>query len=269
MRILSLNVALFEANNKSLFDFLVSINADIVCLQEIADKVDSFTDLQYLSKSHIDQATKNLKYSFFGPTWIVKDFHMKNFHQQKSFDFDFGGFLKSGNYIKTKYKISKKSNVFVQNNHEIKVTDWSNWPMKQSQAVQVVDLELNSLQKLRVLNYHGIWTKEKIGNKETIEACRKIKSLARQVNYPVIIIGDFNLFPDTESMMVFKDDFVSLIDEYNISTTRPGSNELSHLERNVIDYILVSKGIKIKSFKVLDSDVSDHLPLVLDFELHK
>lgn len=86
------------------------------------------------------------------------------------------------------------------------------------------------------------------------------------VNYPVIITGDFNLFPDTESMTVFKD-FISLVDEYNIKTTRPKSNELSHLDRNLIDYILVSKGVKINSFQVLDSDVSDHLSLVLDFDI--
>jgi len=109
--------------------------------------------------------------------------------------------------------------------------------------------------------------KKKNGNAETLKACKKILALAKEVNYPTIIAGDFNLFPDTPSMQVFYKDFISLVDKYNISTTRPKNNELSHLKRNVVDYILVSKDIKVKSFEVLDSDVSDHLPLILDFEI--
>ncbi len=128
-------------------------------------------------------------------------------------------------------------------------------------------MELPKSKKLRVLNYHGIWTKEKVGNAETLKACRKILNLAREVSYPAIIVGDFNLFPDTPSMQIFYKHFINLVDMYNISTTRPASNELSNLKRNVVDYILVSKDIKVNSFAVLDSDVSDHFPLILDFEI--
>lgn len=266
MRLLSLNVALFETNNELVSGFLSKQNIDILCLQEVSEKVDPSVNPDYVSKDPIDQSTKELKYSFFGPTWSIKDFHQKNFHQRISFDFEFGGFLKSGNYIKTKYKIFKKQNVFLTNKI-IKVTNWSTWPKKQSKAVQVVDLKLPNSKKLRVLNYHVIWSKEKIGNDQTLKACQKILELAKQVTYPVIITGDFNLFPDTSSMKVFSDDFISLVNEYNISTTRPNHNELSHLQRNVVDYILVSKDVKINSFEVVDTNVSDHLPLVLNFEI--
>lgn len=265
MLLISLNVALFETNNEKLYKFLLEQKADIVCLQEVADKIDESVDTAFLSKRFIDKATRKLQYSFFGPTLIIKDFHQKNFHQKESFDFDFKGFLKTGNLIKSKLKMLKRSNVFMKSK-KIKVTDWSTWPMIESKAVQVADLQLPESKKLRILNYHGIWTKEKIGNKETLKACQKINQLAKEVDYPVIITGDFNLFPDTKSMKIFKD-FTSLVDTHNIKTTRPKSNELSHLRRNVIDYILISKGIKINSFEVLDSDISDHLPLVLNFEL--
>lgn len=60
----------------------------------------------------------------------------------------------------------KTTNVFIKYKH-LKFTNWSTWPQRQPKAVQVVDLKLPNSQKLRVLNYHGIWTKEKIGNKET------------------------------------------------------------------------------------------------------
>lgn len=266
MQLVSLNVALFETNNEKLYEFLLEQKPDIVCLQEVADKVDPHVNPAYISKDYIDRATSGLKYAFFGPTWMIKNFHQKNFHKKENFDFEFGGFLKSGNYIKTRFKMLKKSNVFISNK-TIKVIDWSTWPKNQSKAVQVVDLKLPDLKKLRVLNYHGIWTKEKIGNYETLEACKKINKLATEVNYPTIITGDFNLFPDTESMKVFHGSFVSLVDKHGVQTTRPKTNELSHLKRNVVDFIFVTKDIKVKSFEVLDTDVSDHLPLVLGFEV--
>lgn len=265
MFLLSLNVALFETNNEKLYQFLLKQDPDIVCLQEIAHSLDPNVDPAFLSKDYVDKATNNLKYSFFSPTWMIKNFHQKNFHQQENFDFDFGGFLKSGNYIKSRFRILKKTNIFMTNKN-IKVTDWSGWPERQSKAVQVVDLALPK-SKLRILNYHGIWTKEKIGNQSTLKACQKINKLAKEVDYPVIITGDFNLFPDTESMKVFKDSFISLVDKHQIRTTRPKTNELSHLEQNVVDYIFVTRGIKVNSFQVLDTDVSDHLPLILDFDL--
>jgi endonuclease/exonuclease/phosphatase family metal-dependent hydrolase len=258
MRLLSLNVALFEANNDLLLEFMSRQNFDILCLQEVSEKIDSSANSVYISKNYIDKATKNL---------IIKDCDLINFHQKASFDFDFGGFIKAGNYLKTAFKIIKKSNVFVKRYSETKITDWLNWPKNQSRGVQVVDLRLSNFKKLRILNYHGIWSKEKVGNDETAKACRKILDLAKEIDYPTIIAGDFNLFPNTLSMQIFYNNFISLVDKYNISTTRPKNNELSNLKRNVVDYVLISKDIKVDSFKVLNSDVSDHLPLVLDFEI--
>lgn len=266
MKLLSLNVALFETNNDALSDFLSKQNLDILCLQEVSAKIDVSANPDFVSKKSIDKVTKNLKYSLFGITWIIKEFHLKNFHKKENFDYHFGGFLKAGNYLKTRFKVIKKANVFVQKG-SLMPTDWSSWPKEQSKAVQVVDLELPNSKKLRVLNYHGIWTREKNGNEMTLKACQKILDLAKEVDYATIIVGDFNLFPDTPSMRVFYNDFTSLVDKYNILTTRPKSNELSHLKRNVVDYVLVSKDIKVNSFMVLDSEASDHLPLILDFEV--
>lgn len=237
MKLLSLNVAIFETNNERLLKFLSELSADILCLQEVSAKIDASANPDFISKNYIDKATRNLESAFFGKTWIIKDFHLKNFHQKADFDYDFGGFLKAGNYLKTKFKIIQKANIFVQATPTFEVADWTKWPDNQSKAVQVVDLELPNSKKLRILNYHGIWTKEKVGNEKTLQACKKILDLAKEVDYSTIIVGDFNLFPDTPSMQVFYKDFVSLVDTYNILTTRPKNNELSSLKRNVVDYI--------------------------------
>jgi endonuclease/exonuclease/phosphatase family metal-dependent hydrolase len=267
MRLISLNVAIFEDNNKLVERFLVEQNADILCLQEVTRAIDGSANPEYISKNPIDFATKNLKYEFYNPITILKDFQVNNFHKKESFSFDFGGFIEMGNYMRTRFEIIKKEHLYVKNAGNIKITDWKNWPKCFSTGVQVADLKLHQSKMLRVINYHGIWTKEKVGNPETLKACKKILSLAKRVNYPTIVAGDFNLFPNTPSMQVFYKDFISLVDKYGVITTRPQDNELSDLKRNVVDYILVSKDIAVKSFKIPDSNISDHLPLILDFDL--
>jgi endonuclease/exonuclease/phosphatase family metal-dependent hydrolase len=267
MKLLSLNIAVFEANNRLVEKLLSEKGTDILCLQEVTKAIDKSANPNYVSKKLIDITTKDLKFKLYNPITIMKDFHGKNFHKKDAYDFDFGGFIEMGNYIKSRFKILKKEHIYLKKTKSIKITDWNNWPKDFSTGVQIVDLKLPESKMLRVINYHGIWTKEKLGNEETLKACRKILELAKKISCPTIIAGDFNLFPNTASMRIFYKDFVSLVDKHNISTTRPKSNELSHLERNVVDYILVSKDIEINSFEVMDSDISDHLPLILDFNL--
>ncbi len=90
MRLISLNVALFEPNNHLLSTFLSKQNVDMLSIQEISEKIDVSVNPDYVSKQTIDKATKDLHYSFFAPTWMIKDFHKKNFHKKESFDFTFG-----------------------------------------------------------------------------------------------------------------------------------------------------------------------------------
>ncbi len=265
MKLLSLNVALFEANNSKLTKFLQEQKADIVCLQEVVREIEELVLPQYATKGSVDEATQNLKYSFYGPNAVMHNIDLGEFHGQKNFHFDLGGLAEMGNYVRSKFKIVKAKNIFLEN-HFTYTTDYSKWPDEDYRAVLVVDLVIDE-KPLRILNYHGIWTRHKLGNEKTLAACKKIKELALEFSGKVIICGDFNLFPDTPSMKIFEDNFVSLVDQFNIKTTRPVSNELNGSTRNVVDYIWTSKDIKINSFMVINSNVSDHLPLVMEFEV--
>jgi len=265
MKLISLNVALFEKNNAKLGDFLKFQRADFLSLQEVTKRIDDTTDQDLISKDIIDITSPELTQSFFAPVWVLSKFEKTNFHGKKHFLIDLGGKAEFGNYVKTKFEIVRGQNIFIQN-HFTYVTDWSKWPDEDCRAVQVVDLDLNG-KKLRLLNYHGIWSKDKKGNDKTKTACEAIKAVALETTYPVIITGDFNLFPDTESISVFQPELRNLANEFNIKTTRRFTNELSGKSRNVVDYIFVSKGVKVNNFQVLNNNVSDHLPLVFDFEI--
>ena len=265
MKLLCLNVALFEANNHFLSQFLKEQQSDILCLQEITRALEKSVQKDYVTKDIVDDATPHLSSFFFGPNSIMGNFKQKNFHGKELYTFEFGGLMEFGNYTKSRYKITKAQNVFVQNCFTY-ATDGSKWPEEDFRAVLVSDHVIDG-KKLRVLNYHGVWTRNKLGNELSLQANKIINKLALQAEGEVIICGDFNLFPETPSMKVFGKKFESLVDTFAISTTRPASNELNHHKRNVVDYVLVSKGVTVKNFHVPKSDVSDHLPLILDFEL--
>lgn len=264
MKILCLNVCLFKKNNDKIEDFLSKHKYDIACFQEVTRSTEGKANSELVSYETINQYSE-LEKGFFAPMCVLDRFYTTNFHGHDLFDFNLEGNVEFGNLLRTNYEIVKGQNIFLQN-HFTYVTNWDDWPEEEYRGIQVTDLKINDTKKLRVMNYHGIWSKNKVGNNKTLEACKKIKNIALEVDYPSVICGDFNLFPDTDSMKVFEDDFNNLMNIYNISTTRPKENELSDKKRNVVDYIITSKNLIINNLEVLDSDVSDHLPLVVDID---
>lgn len=75
-------------------------------------------------------------------------------------------------------------------------------------------------------------------------------------------MGDFNLDPDTKSLKILERNLKNLIKEYKISTTR---SSLYARQHKFADYVLVSPGIKVINFQVPDIAISDHLPMILEF----
>ncbi len=84
-----------------------------------------------------------------------------------------------------------------------------------------------------------------------------------------IIGGDFNMLPDTESIRMFANNgYRDLIREFDVKTTRNRvawemypNNPQYHA-----DYIFLSPEIRMKNFSVVNNEVSDHLPLILEIE---
>lgn len=129
--------------------------------------------------------------------------------------------------------------------------------------------------KLWLGNVHG---KTKPGNKKDTKS--RLKQSERIINFfkdkagPIIFGGDFNLLPDTRSVKMFEDSgYRNLIKEFKIKSTR---NELSwkqfendpgFVKQYFADYVFVSPEVKVRSFEVPNIEVSDHLPLILEFEI--
>ncbi len=117
---------------------------------------------------------------------------------------------------------------------------------------------------LHVLTLHGYHIKEhKNGNEETLRACKELVEYASSLDGPVIITGDFNLAPSSESIQLVNKTFRNLTTEYAFPTTR---NHLT-AKTEVCDYIFVNDKITVKEAYMSNIVASDHNALVLDFRL--
>jgi endonuclease/exonuclease/phosphatase family metal-dependent hydrolase len=78
-----------------------------------------------------------------------------------------------------------------------------------------------------------------------------------------MLCGDFNLRPDTQSLELLEHDMLNLIKSHKVTSTR---TSLYPKDEKFADYIFVSKDITVNQFNVLQHEVSDHAPLLLEFE---
>lgn len=125
---------------------------------------------------------------------------------------------------------------------------------------------------LTVGNVHGVpYPRDKQDCVSRLRQSRDVLDWFEKVHGPRIIGGDFNLNPDTKSVQMFEEaGYVNLIKQFGIDTTR---NELAWRnwpgqEQMYADYLFASPEIEVQSFFVPKIDISDHLPLILNFKIH-
>ena len=107
-----------------------------------------------------------------------------------------------------------------------------------------------------------------LGEKDRAKQLEDIKNIVNNIPNPVILMGDFNTFNGRKEMDVILEntklnDAVPLSDEDKLHTFPAWKPERR------LDYVLVSKEIKIKKYKVLKAEFSDHLPIMIDFIVKK
>ena len=118
---------------------------------------------------------------------------------------------------------------------------------------------------LPIFNFHGLWNGQgKTDTEDRLRQSENIINFLKTLSGEIILCGDFNLRPDTESIKIFEDfGLKNLIKDYNIKSTRTSFYEK---EEKFADYIFVSAGVRVMEFKVLPEEISDHAALYLDFE---
>lgn len=255
MRIISLNTWGGRAGKKKLLEFFKT-NADttdIFCLQEVwAAPYEHFEGklaggVPLINEKIMVQATRDISAEL--------PVHATFFHPHVGDNY--GLFM----LVHKKYKVMAEGDLFVYRERGfISDEDIGN----HARNIQYVTIETKN-GPLTIINFHGLWNgKGKGDSADRIEQSERIIDFTKTLQNPFILCGDFNLLPDTESLKKFeKAGLRNLIREHGVTSTR---TIFYTKEQKFADYVFVSDGVRIKDFKILPDEVSDHAPLLVEVQ---
>ncbi len=246
MKLITLNIWGGKVFNP-LMDFFKkhAYDTDIFCLQEV------FNNPPHI-KSRIQQGAKEDVYNDISE--ILKE--------------EFDGYFAPTQDGEESLTMFTKKSLDIQGVNSEFVYRWKN-AMENNDAssyginVQYVKFSKNK-KNYMICNLHGHWTPDFKGdNPVRLEQSQNIKKLLDNFGGLKILCGDFNLAPNTKSMAILESSMINLIKEHKVTSTR---SLFYTKEIKFADYIMVSSKIKVKKFEVIQDVVSDHLPLLLEFD---
>lgn len=233
-------------------------DTDIYCFQEVFDSSSEILEVDG-ARTHLFNELKSLLPDFqgyFAPSY-------SGWADEKRVDFH----ISEGQaiFVKNGYEAKEAGSIYIYGNQEIEILeDFTNEP-KNLQYIKLAERGKEFL----IANAHGKWYPgDKLDTPERLEQSKKINEFLAGHNGPKILCGDFNLMPETQSIKLLEKNLRNLIKEFRIKNTR---NEISWKNFNntqyFADYAFVSPEIKVNKFAVPYNEVSDHLPMILEFSL--
>jgi endonuclease/exonuclease/phosphatase family metal-dependent hydrolase len=267
MKLVSFNISIKKDNTKSVISFLEQIQPDIIALQESMMPREESVVCQHRSAVDIENHFKySHQHSFFAPIYIA-DGITENGEYISGSHGKFGGMAEQGTQLLSKHPIILAENLFYYNQYS-RGFDATHFREKDlSRSILSAIVELPNKKCIKIINVHGIWNADRMGDERTIQQSEFIAKKFLKDRIPTIIAGDFNLFPESKSMKMFDQFLINLPVKYGIKTTRPQFDDGLDRGNMVVDYILVSDDIKTNDFKVMENSVSDHYPLLVDFDV--
>lgn len=120
---------------------------------------------------------------------------------------------------------------------------------------------------LMIANLHGLWNGgPKHDSPDRIEQSRRVLAAIEEHGGPTVLLGDFNLLPETESVAILEEKMTNLIRSHAVASTRTPLYR-SHADPATpkhADYVMVTPDVRVLDFKVLPDIVSDHAALYLE-----
>jgi endonuclease/exonuclease/phosphatase family metal-dependent hydrolase len=136
---------------------------------------------------------------------------------------------------------------------------------RSAHAVRLFDFEARHA--VTIAHMHGL--RDLDGKHDTparLLQAQRLALLAKSVavdGEPLIVCGDFNVFPDSETFDILRDiGLTDLVTRHGFTSTR--TSHYKKAERYA-DYMLVNAAVTVRAFDVVkEPEVSDHCPLVLE-----
>lgn len=120
---------------------------------------------------------------------------------------------------------------------------------------------------VHIISWHGAWVMNATDSFESIRQAKIVASHLKIIKEPFILGGDLNVGPGTNTVEIINKVANNLMtDSGIIQTTHPTVHKISP-KGFLIDYIFTSGHFRVKSLKVQEVVVSDHLPVICELEL--
>ena len=181
---------------------------------------------------------------------------------------DFTGYLTEqvpgvglATFIRNTINVSKLDSFSILSSRDIKGLIMPDGSGYYPRMMQVISIEKP---KINICNFHGVPGNLKQDTKERELQTKRLQEILDSFDDPKIIVGDFNLNLDTEAILAMEKKVKNLIRESTFKTTRSKYYDKKEI-MPFADYAFVSQNIKVKNFEVLQDEVSDHLPIMLEF----
>lgn len=229
-------------------------DTDVFCFQEILDTPTSLTETNG-SRANLYQELKDRLQGFNG--FLAPMFYGYDLKGQVDFP------LRFGNATFWRKELSL-DDISVRYIHRKDPTDVIVRPdfIEFSRNVLLTRFQLND-RPVTIGNFHGIWMPGgKSDNSDRLNQADKLANLRETIEGEYILGGDFNLGIANPSLEIIEGEMRNLIKEHNIHSTRSSFYGWEGLHA---DYVLISRGVQMKGFRVMSDEVSDHLPLELLF----
>lgn len=233
---------------------------DIFCFQEV-----SKSDRNILSHETKTNLLEDL-------IKLLPDFNYNFAHIGSGYDLkgpvNFPLLIGQATFIKTGFKSREKGNIFVYRKQGDMGTPFPDGRGDFPRNFLYDEVEKDG-GKFLILNLHGFWEPAaKFDTPQRFKQSEIILDFISKYDCPVILAGDFNLGIDTKALSMLEEKLINLVKTYKLPTTRSNLYDPYYRVNDPFaDYILVSNDIRVKNFEALQDQVSDHLPLYLEFEI--
>lgn len=125
-------------------------------------------------------------------------------------------------------------------------------------------------QTITFINAHLAWAKTPQEEPHQTKQGEIFLKYLKTIPAPFILTGDFNLSPDQPLVQKINKLARNLTDEYHITNTL---NPRTHRAKVLfppgvaVDYIYISNDLEVKTFAVIEEDISDHLGVTAEIEI--
>lgn len=254
IKFISLNIYEGGLLFNKISDFLKEENPDIIVFQEVNNGIDpklpnNLRSIQVLTELMPDY------YYFFAPEILLR-------YPEGKIDI--------GNAIFSRFPIRNQKTFFLNVPYgEYDTVSIGEDFSKHPKNMQCCEIQVGN-KMLFVCNLHGIWGLDGIDNDDRLKMSEIIIDQIKGKEN-VVLGGDFNLKPNTQTIKniekhlvnVFKDEL-----ENSFNLNRKNLEKFPGYATAVVDMLFVSKDINLISHHCPDVDISDHLPLICEFEVN-